>query len=352
VGRVRGLSLVAATFALAGACAPRTLALREAAPATRWVLACAGRSQANRVAYTVDDFVRLLAVVDANGRPAARLATGVLFLHLYEASGRTFTTWIGGRFADGADEEVYLDSLLGPGGVDRLVAAATRVAADLGSRGPLPVALMIPYPEPRVGTLRLAGETFDLTSDPGRVAAAARFVDVAAQRFRARGTGPLRLDAFYWLLESAPASDTAVIAATSRPVHAAGYRFLWIPYYTAERWDRWRELGFDEAWLQPNHCFDPSVPDTRLDSAAARALAAGMGLELEFDRRMYRDSCYAGRPAPYLETLGARAELRGRSVVLYEEDEALVDLSRRAYADDSVAAARRRLHARLAEVLR
>lgn len=43
------------------------------------------------------------------------------------------------------------------------------------------------------------------------------------------------------------------------------------------------KLGFDTAFLQPNHFFSKDIPDIRLDQACNTARKFGMGLEMEFD---------------------------------------------------------------------
>jgi Domain of unknown function (DUF4855) len=53
-----------------------------------------------------------------------------------------------------------------------------------------------------------------------------------------------------------------------------------------------------------------------------------MGLEVEFDGRMFSDSRFADRLAPYLATLERAPDLRARSIAIYEGAGALVRLSR------------------------
>src|SRR5207249_2401089 len=84
---------------------------------TRWILAYPGTLKGGiGTSYDVDDFVRLLGIVDSIGRVTSWLCTGVIFLQLYAPSGRIFTTWGGGTPATGADWEEYLDSIVGPHG--------------------------------------------------------------------------------------------------------------------------------------------------------------------------------------------------------------------------------------------
>ena len=124
-----------------------------------------------------------------------------------------------------------------------------------------------------------------------------------------------------------PDSDSALVAAVGNAVHQEDLRLLWVPYYDAEGWDRWW-VWFDEAWLQPNYFFDLTLPATRLDSAAADAEGANMGLEIEFDGRVFDNPQFSNRLDPYLSTLSSNPELLGRSIAIYDGEGALVNLSR------------------------
>jgi hypothetical protein len=298
---------------------------------TRWVLAYPGSTKGGiGTCYTVDDFIRLIAAVDSTGRPVRWLSTGMVFLSLYAPSGRVFTTWIGGTPATGADWQEYLDSLTGPAGIlTRLDSAVQTVEGAVGPlQGAFPVSLMIPYPEPREDSLRFRSAPYHLREATGRVEAAAAYVRAGKGQFNSARYRRLRLDGFYWLLETVNPGDTATVAGVSRAIHAEGLRFLWVPYYTAAGQELWRQLGFDEAWLQPNYFFHPEISSLRLDSAATRAVALGLGIELEFNASVYRIPAYFDRLGPYLAMLEAHPELRRRSTAMYEGQGALIRLSR------------------------
>jgi len=319
-----------------------------APPPARWVLAYAGADRTEFTAYTVSHFTRLLAHFDSAGRPTYWQSTGAIFLNLWAASGRVFTTWIGGVPANGADWVDYADSLFAPGGVlSRLDSGVALLSATLGPPpDTIRVAIMVPYPEPKGGTLRFRGGQYDLRTADGRVGAATAYVADVEGRFRGAGHPRLRLDGFYWLHETMPTSDAGLVKRVARAVHARGLRLLWIPYYNAQDWKRWRELGFDEAWLQPNYFFDRAVPLARLDSAAAHAVQRGMGLEIEFDGRLTATPGFGDRLDPYLEVLTRYPDLAKRSIALFDGGGALLELSH------SRVAAQRLQYERLGEALR
>ena len=319
----------------------------QARPA-RWVLVYAGSRGASRPPYTSDELTRLVAVVDTAGRPTRWLCTGAIFAHLYAASGRMFTTWGGGAPANGEDWSVYLDSLFAPGAAfSRLDSAIGVVETTVGPLvGAFPAAIMIPYPDRSIGLLRFNGVEFDLKTDVGRAAAASAYITEALRRSSRTALRRVRFDGFYWLNETIPPGDTALVTRVARAVHAAGRRLLWIPYYTAQGTEGWRTLGIDEAWLQPNYFFHREVATVRLDSAADRAVRLGMGLELEFDGRLYADPRFGDRLEPYLAALATHPDLQDRSIAVYEGGGALIRLSA------SHAAADRERYRRLAEALK
>jgi len=303
------------------------------APATptRWMLAYAGSQKGGLgTSYSVDDFVRLIAVLDSSGRPEVWLSTGMVFLHLYAPSGRTFTTWIGGTPAQGSDWEDYVDSLMRPSGVLARLDSAVHLVA--GAVSPLengfPVVIMIPYPEPKEDTLRFLGTMYRLNTDAGRTAAAGAYVREVQSRFAQAQFRNLRLDGYYWLSENIRPADTATVIGVASEIHRERKRFLWVPYYFALGKERWRELGFDEAWLQPNFFFSLQVSQLRLDSAARQATALAMGVEVEFNSKIYSDPAYYDRLGPYLSLLESSPALRRRSIVVYEGQGALIHLSR------------------------
>ena len=48
-------------------------------------------------------------------------------------------------------------------------------------------------------------------------------------------------------------------------VRSKGLRFYWIPYYTAQGYSEWRDLGFDAAYLQPTYFWNRKIGDERVD---------------------------------------------------------------------------------------
>lgn len=308
--------------------APGLVGQGGATPPTRWILVYAGGPK--RPAYSVDDYVHLLAVVDTTGRPEAWLCTGVLYLEVWAPSGRAFATFAAHRWAVGEDWSTYLDTLFRPGGnLDRLDSALTLVSKMIGGRGqPVRVTIMVPYPDPRLDTLRFGGRTYRLTSVESRLSAVAAWVDSVRQRFHDGRFRGLQLYGMYWLEEKVVGDDRAFVPEAANVVHRAGLKFLWIPYYRSTGHELWRTFGFDEAWYQPNYFFRLPADALRVDSAMQAAEGLQMGAEIEFDPRLFTDSMYANRLVPYIMSLWSHPALRRRSLAIYDGAGALLTLSR------------------------
>lgn len=312
------------------------------APPERWVLVYSGGP--HRPAYAVQDMVRLLAVVDTSGRPSGPLCNAVILTEYEAVSGRYYMPWTNGTPASGADWSQYIDSVLSrTGPLARLDSAAALVPS---AHQKLSVAIMVPYPNPKADTLQFDGRQYIMASDADRLGSVDAYMHEIVRRVRDMPLRHVSVSAFYWLNEGVQDTDTSLVSQVAKAAHGLSMRFLWIPSWGAHNAPRWRSLGFDEAWQQPNYFFHPDIQTVRLDSAVDRARSGGMGLELEFDRRLFSDSNFAGRLGPYLATFEKASDLRRRSIAIYEGGGALIQLSRSA---DSV---HRALYDRLVAVLR
>jgi len=311
---------------------PSLVSAQEAKPTlhpSRWVLVYSGGP--HRPAYSVDDFVHLIGIIDTTGRPTGWLCDGVIFVEPYAVSGRSYVRLPTGSPSDGTDWKAYLDSVFAPmGPIARLDSAVQVVSQSAGPLGrPYQLGIMIPYPDQKAGTIQFAGSTYDLTQMNGRAAAAQTYVGEVLKRYNERRYPHVTLSTFYWAEEGlVDIPDTIVVQSVATEVHRRGRKFLWIPAYRNQGVPFWQSMGFDEAWLQPNFFFHPEVPQTRLDSALTTARGLGMGIEIEFDRRMFSSAVFADRLVPYLAALEAAPDFRARSIAVYEGGGALIQLSR------------------------
>jgi len=317
---------------------------QQTGPST-WILVYAGGP--NRLSYSVSDFVHLVAHVDTAGRPDGWLCTGAIFLEIFAPSRKVFATWIGGQPADGGDWSAYLDTLFDSGGVlRRLDSTVALVSVRAGApRDRFSVAIMIPYPDSNVARLDVPWGSYSLAGIDGRLKAVESYINEVRNRFRMRSYAHLNLVGFYWLRESVADADVLLTADVAKRIHQLGLRFLWIPYYNAPGTVLWHFIGFDQAWLQPNYFFHPHLSPLRIDSAVTRARTLGLGLEIEFDIRLFTGEEFSSRLDPYLRALAQAPDLRRKSVVIFDGAGALLQLSR---SKDSLY---RALYSRLAATL-
>jgi hypothetical protein len=179
-------------------------------------------------------------------------------------------------------------------GQDRDLAALDEAidrAARVSGKPPNPrsVVLTIPYIHREAhefGDVDGDGRTEDLATERGRQAAIVWYRDETARRFAAAKYRHLRLWGFYWMAEGVSEKDIPVVRTVARTLHDAGHRFLWIPWFVAPGWERWKEMGFDVAIMQPNYAFKSNthkgrVRRNRLDINAGKAREAGLGVEME-----------------------------------------------------------------------
>jgi hypothetical protein len=271
------------------------------------------------------------------------LCDGVILTEYLAVSGRYYMPWVNGPPSQGDDWDRYLDSLTAPGGIlTRLDSAAAHAGV-----GPVSFTVMVPYPDPSQRAFLYRGQTYDLSQGPPqRVAVVAAYLRDAINRVAARPLPHLAFHGFYWLNEGILPVDSALVAQVTAAAHTMGYRFLWIPSYGAAGAGQWRGFGFDQAWQQPNYFFHPEIAPARLDTAFSRARAAGMGVELEFDRRLFSDSLFRHRLSPYLAAFEQAPDLRNRPIAIYEGAGALIQLAR------GTEAWQRALYRRLVAVLR
>ncbi|MCC7490805.1 MAG: DUF4855 domain-containing protein [Fimbriimonadaceae bacterium] len=188
-----------------------------------------------------------------------------------------------------ADWESQLAYWFAPGrdlaALDQALASA---ATRLGPPAPRQVMLSVPYLHHGVrdfGDCDGDGVGEDLRTVTGRETALRWYLQTVQERFAAAGFRHLRLWGGYYMNESVDGADGETARRLGELLHGAGLRYLWIPWYRAAGWDRWRECGFDVAILQPNYAFVSqhrgSIRRNRLAVTAELAREAGMGVEIE-----------------------------------------------------------------------
>lgn len=188
-----------------------------------------------------------------------------------------------------AEWQYHLDRWFTPG---RDVAELERaVAAAAGRLGPVPprqVMFSIPRPDPQVtdfGDVDGDGASESLATPEGRGKVLRWYLDTLRRRFAALAPQHLALWGGYVMAESIPPGDEPLAREMAAACHERGLKLLWIPWYRAAGWDRWRACGIDVAIMQPNYAFlsvhHGKIRRDRLANCADLAAKHGLGVEME-----------------------------------------------------------------------
>lgn len=212
----------------------------------------------------------------------------------------------------------HFESGKGIAALDDCIAAAVR---ELGEP-PFRHKVVIGIPEPPRGQKdwgELEGRKLDFSNEEDRIAACKWYADLLEERFRNSGFRHLELAGFYWLPEILRQSRE-VTRALGDYVRSKGLRFYWIPYYTAQGYSEWRDLGFDAAYLQPTYFWNRKIGDERVDRACELARTYGMGLEMEFDMRasVKSEECRRDRGMGYMSSFRRNGVYRSSAIAYYE----------------------------------
>lgn len=164
----------------------------------------------------------------------------------------------------------------------------------------------------------LDGVKLDFNNTEDQKTAMRWFINQLTERFAAAGYENLELYGIYWI-------DEDMVHTNDFPreikdyIHGKGLEFIWIPYYNAPGTKRWKSLGFDIAYQQPNHFFSRDVPDSRLDEAIDLALAYNMGVQFETDEKALSQDpdSYRDRMLKYLDVFERRGVFEKAPVSYY-----------------------------------
>ncbi|MBQ8576942.1 MAG: DUF4855 domain-containing protein [Clostridia bacterium] len=157
------------------------------------------------------------------------------------------------------------------------------------------------------------------------------YLDKVMTEFAARNYEHIELDGFCWVNEDVgwEVDDSHIITEVGDCVKAAGTNYLWIPYYTANRYYLGGEMGVDVTSMQPNYMFDLEQPEYRLRVTASRTKRMNMAVEMEHNFQAFSDPLYLRNYMLYLY-YGAVTGYMDSIHIYYDNEE---NISLLAYSD-------------------
>ncbi|MDD2960709.1 MAG: DUF4855 domain-containing protein [Muribaculaceae bacterium] len=173
----------------------------------------------------------------------------------------------------------------------------------------------------------LDGEALNFNNQEHQTKATKWYLDQLITKFNAENYNNLELTGFYWL-EETTAKCGDLPKYISQYIHEKGKKFYWIPYWYAQGFDQWKDLGFDVAYLQPNHFFNKDILDSRLRDACRTAKQLGMAVEMEFDHNVLyenEDSYYA-RLETYIDAFEKYGVFESSSIAYYSGTKAILQM--------------------------
>lgn len=244
----------------------------------------------HRMDWTVDEF-RPYVVHEFTDGTKDWLFDGFLFLEFKNGSGRHYTVGYEKLNARKGEWAWLLDRIFEEGkSLSALDACITEQIAELGKPG-FKHQIVLGLPEAILDQKdwgELDGRVLDFSKEEDQLAATRWYIDELMKRFKAAKYKNLELSGFYWVAETNNYCGQLTVPI-SEYIHSLGKLFYWIPYWQSKGAEDWKALGFDVAYQQPNHFFNHSIPDSRLDDACAFAREHGMAMEFEFDEKATAD---------------------------------------------------------------
>ena len=282
-----------------------------------------------RVDWTPDQIAPYVTHKFADGREEW-LFDGFLFLEFKDGKGYTYSPGYDKKNATRKQWEWYLDRLFEPGkslsALDSVIGEKKRELGDPGFRHKVTLTCFVPMPGQKDWG-EVDGRALDFDSLADKKTAAKWFLDQLTERFAKAGYDNLDLWGIYWIDEDM-VNTGDFPKEISEYVHGKGLKFVWIPYFRAEGHQRWRDLGFDIVYHQPNYMFTSNIPLSRLDEAIDIAQKYGMAMEFEADELTMVDdkTSHRARWTDYVEAFRRRGVFERSPLAYYLDNLILLDI--------------------------
>lgn len=260
------------------------------------------------------------------------LFDGFLFLEILDGHGRGYASGYQKQAARKEEWEKLLSGYFKKGNaIAALNEQAKAVKAQIGESktGKRKIVLVIPEPIPnQTDWGKINGRKMVFTNQDDRLSACKWYVDRAERLFKNSHLTELELVGFYWLAEEAT-NTRHLVNQVSEYLDKKGYDFYWIPYFFADGYNEWQQLGFNVPYYQPNYFFDEKNPYGRLQETCDRAAKYGMNLEVEFDdRALASRNNWGYRLRDYLDVFERNGAFKSLKIAYYQGNDTFYKLAK------------------------
>jgi hypothetical protein len=177
-----------------------------------------------------------------------------------------------------------------------------------------------------------------------RVTACTWYIDEVIRRFKEGQYAHLELAGFYWTQEGTrlpvgfKTETENLIKNVADVLKKRNLSFNWIPCWNNEirpPYYDWKNLKFDQAYLQPNYFFDVNLPYRRLIDACDVVKEYDLDLELEFDSNVFVSGANrAYQLYDYMKAFREESMLPIKKIAYYQGTDVFWQLSRKTEPED------------------
>ena len=234
------------------------------------------------------------------------------------------TMYLSKNPAVSSDWQAYIDDIFAAGyNLDALNTAIGQVKNELGKKDyKVKVFFTLIYPtEGQTNFGSIGGKTYNFSKTEDRIAICKWQVENYIKLFESGNYENLELYGFYWFEEfinTSSATEKKLLTAATDHIREKGYKSVWIPYYMAQGWNRWKEYGFDIACLQPNYMFNANAEKERVKNAVDHAKQNDMCNEVEISAKICDSTDYYNRYLTYLKDFAVNGAMD--AVKMYYQD--------------------------------
>ena len=274
--------------------------------------------------HTVETLLPYVGYYDTNGKLQSMFFDSFLLLPCVTKGPSGGSMYLSSNPAIASDWQAYIDDVFVSGyNLDALNTAVGKVKKELGkSDYKAKIFFTLIYPasgQTNFGTI--GGRKYDFSKLQDRIDICKWQVDNYISLFKKGNYENLELYGFYWFEEFINTKDSAektLLTTSTDYMRSKGYKSVWIPYYMAQGWNKWKEYGFDIACLQPNYMFNANAESDRIKNAVSYASQYNMCNEMEASSKIISSADYYNRYLTYLRDFASQGAMN--AVKMYYQD--------------------------------